>query len=262
MSVAEAFAAAVSAAGLRHFTHVEHHVATPSTNEIAQRLLGQAAAAGRVIVADEQTAGRGRRGRQWIAPPRSGLLFTAILPRALRASDAWAVTFWAGTRVAKALERWKVAPALQWPNDLLIGGRKICGILCVSRIAGERAWVACGVGVNVHRPENRPDLDAIVPPPIFLDDCAVASSHARAELLVAILSEFEDALASLHEPQRVVREWESAAGLPGTRYRFSFDDGTRVEGEALHLSSSGGLVIRTHTGRHVIDLAAEVRVLR
>ncbi|MGH7683891.1 MAG: biotin--[acetyl-CoA-carboxylase] ligase, partial [Vulcanimicrobiaceae bacterium] len=194
MSLAGAFAAAVSAARLRYFTQIDHRVATGSTNEDAQKVLGDPASAGRVIVADEQTAGRGRRGRQWIAPPRSGLLFTAVLPQPIRAGDAWAVTFWTGICVAKALQRWNVTPQLQWPNDLLVDGRKMCGILCVSRIVGERASIACGVGLNVHRPDDRPDLDAIVPPPIFLDDCAAAGENARAELLAAILSEFEAAL--------------------------------------------------------------------
>ena len=262
MSIAGAFAAAVSAAGLRYFTHVEHHVATASTNEDAQRVLGDAAAGGLVIVADEQTAGRGRRGRQWFAPRRSGLLFTAILPQPIRAADAWAVTFWAGICVAKALARWNVVPQLQWPNDLLVDGRKICGILCVSRIIGENASIACGVGVNVHRPESRPDLDDIVPPPIFLDDCAIAGENARAELLAAILTEFESALEALRDPARVVREWESLAGLPGVRYRLAFDDGTQLEGEALRLSPSGALVIRTQSGEHTVDLASEVRALR
>lgn len=262
MSVAGAFAAAVSAAGLRYFTHVEHRLTTVSTNEDAQRLLGDSASAGLVIVADEQTAGRGRRGRQWIAPPRSGLLFTAILPEPIRAADAWAVTFWAGIRVAKALGRWNVAPALQWPNDLLVGGRKMCGILCVSRIVGDRASIACGIGVNVHRPNNRPDLDAIAPPPIFLDDCAVTGEHARAELFAAILSEFEAALERLRDPPSIVREWEEAAGLPGTRYRLVTGEGSQIEGEALRLSPSGGLVMRTQNGERTIDLADEVRALR
>jgi BirA family biotin operon repressor/biotin-[acetyl-CoA-carboxylase] ligase len=262
MSVAGAFAAAVSAAGLRYFTQIDHRVATGSTNEDAQKVLGDRAAAGTVIVADEQTAGRGRRGRQWIAPPRSGLLFTAVLPEPIRAADAWAVTFWTGICVAKALQRWDVAAQLQWPNDLLVDGRKMCGILCVSRIIGERASIACGVGVNVHRPKNRPELDAIVPPPIFLEDCAVTGENARAELLAAILAQFEAALGSLHDPASVVREWESAAGIPGTRYRLIFDDGVQVEGEAMRLSSSGGLVIRTDRGEQTIDLAAEVRALR
>lgn len=262
MDRADAFGAAFSASQLRHFTRIDHRTATGSTNEDAQGLLGEAAASGLVIVADEQTAGKGRRGRRWVASPRSGLLFTAIVPEQILAADAWAVTFWAGLCVAAALRGWNVQTTLQWPNDLLVDGRKICGILCISRILGERAAIACGVGLNVHRPENRPELDEIVPPPIFVDDVTVAGDDARAELLVMILREFETSLPLLHEPARVVREWERAAGLPGARYRLSFDDGTSLEGEAQRLSPAGALIMRAGGSEHTIELAAEVRALR
>jgi len=262
MGHADAFAAALTASGLRHFTRVDHRTATGSTNEDAQHLLGEPSASGLVIVADEQTAGKGRRGRRWVAPPRSGLLFTAILPLPLAAADAWAVPFWTGLCVATALRQWKIQASLQWPNDLLVDGRKICGILCVSRIVGEQASVGCGVGLNVHRPETRPDIDEIVPPPIFVDDVTVAGDDARAELLVLILREFESQLASLHEPQAIAREWEDAAGLPGARYRLRFDDESTLEGEAQRLSSTGALIVRADGKEHTIDLAAEVRALR
>lgn len=262
MSPADAFAAAFEVAGLRHFTRIEHHVAIASTNDAAQEQLGEAGAAGLVIVADEQTAGKGRRGRRWVAPPRSGLLFTAILPEPLSAQDAWSVSFWAGLCVARALERWIAAPLLQWPNDVLVDGRKLCGILCVSRIVGDRAAAACGVGTNVYRPENRPDLDVIVPPPIYLDDLALVGQDARAELLVAMLRAFEAALPLLHDPQAVAREWERRAGLPGTRYRLTFGDRNELEGEALGLSPTGALIVRAGGAERTIDLADEVRVVR
>ena len=261
MGLAEAFADAITAAALRHFTRIEHRVATGSTNEDAQRRLGEPGAGGLVIVADEQSAGAGRHGRRWIAPPRSGLLFTAILPEPIAAGDAWGVTFWCGLRIARALERWTEV-SLQWPNDLLVDGRKICGVLCVSRIVGDRASVACGIGVNVHRPAYRPELDEIVPPPIFLDDVGVLVPDARPHLLAAILREFESALPALHEPQRIAHEWERAAGLPGARYRLRLEDGRLLEGEAQRLSPTGALIVRSKGVEHTVDLAAEVRALR
>lgn len=261
MGSADAFATAISAAGLRRFRQLEHHLAIRSTNEIAHQRLGDPAAAGLVIVADEQTAGSGRRGRRWIAAPRSGLLFTAILPQAVAASAAWGVTFWTGICVADALTRWSLQPTLQWPNDLLIDGRKLCGILCVSRIVGDQASLGCGVGINVYRPRNRPDLDDISPPPIFLDDVAVTTAGARAELLVEILREFESRLDWLHAPETIAREWEARAELP-VRYRFALEDGTQIEGTALRLAPGGGLVVRTAEGERVIELADEVRVVR
>jgi BirA family biotin operon repressor/biotin-[acetyl-CoA-carboxylase] ligase len=262
MGPADAFAAAIAASGLTRFRRIEHHVATRSTNDDAQGWLADPACGGLVIVADEQTAGRGRRGRRWVAPPKSGLLFTAILPEPIAARDAWAVTFWSGLRVAEAIRGWNVAATLQWPNDLLVEGRKLCGILCVSRVVADRATIGCGVGVNVYRPARHPELDEIVPPPIFLDDVAVVAERGREELLIAILRAFETGLASLRDPEGIAREWERHAGLPGARYRFVFDDGGEVEGEALRVARGGGLIVRTGGAERTIELAERVRVLR
>jgi len=261
MGSSDAFAAAIAAADLRRFRQVEHHVSIRSTNEIAHRRLDDPAAAGLVIVADEQTAGSGRRGRRWIAAPRSGLLFTAILPEPVAASAAWGVTFWTGICVADALQRWRIQPSLQWPNDILVGARKLCGILCVSRILGDRASVGCGVGVNVYRPRNRPELNDIVPPPLFLDDVAVTSDAAREELLVEILRQFESRLEWLQAPEITAREWDSRADLPA-RYRFALDEGAQIEGIAEGLEAGGGLRVRTERGERIIELAEYVRVVR
>ena len=241
---------------------IERRATTASTNEDAQQKLGDPSAAGLAIVADVQTAGAGRRGRRWIAPKGSGLLFTAILPAEIPASAAWAATLWAGLAVARALDEWHVATTLQWPNDLLVDDRKICGILCVSRIAGERAWIGCGVGVNVFRPERHPELEEVVPPPIFLSDIAVVRADAREQLLQAILSEFGARLGAFEQPESIARDWERRAGVPGARYRFRFEDGREVEGEALRIAPGGGLVVRATNGElRTIELA-DARVVR
>src|SRR5579872_3720745 len=260
MGNADAFAANIAVSGLRHFRLIEHHRTIRSTNDEAQRRLGEPSAAGLVIVADEQSGGKGRRGRTWLAAPRTGLLFTAILPKPVDAGAAWSVTFWAGLCVAEALTRWNIEPVLQWPNDLLLDGRKVCGILCVSRIVADQATIGCGIGVNVYRPRNRPELDTIVPPPIFLDDVCVVGDRGREELLGEILRAFETNLDALDTPASIAREWERRAGVPGTRYRLGLEDGGEIEGEALRLGDGGGLVVQTSTGERVVELADRVRV--
>ena len=173
------------------------------------------------------------------------------------ADAAWAVTFWSGLAVAAALDRRKIATALQWPNDLLVRGRKICGILCISRISGSHAAIACGIGVNV----RRPSLDEILPAPIFVDDLITIGKDTRAELLVAILRAMEDDLAALDHPNEIARRWEQRAGLPGVRYRFAMEGGKELEGEALRIAPGGGLVIRANGEERTIELA-DARVLR
>ena len=118
---------------------------TDSTNEDAARLLGEPGSAGLVLLSDYQRAGRGRRARHWVAPRGSSLLFTAILPEPLAAAALWAVPFWTALGVAAGIEdATGLRAGLQWPNDLLLGTRKASGILCISRIVAERAWVGCG----------------------------------------------------------------------------------------------------------------------
>jgi len=138
---------------------------------------------GTTLIAEVQTAGRGRKpGRSWIAPAGSALLFTVILPVAVRTEALWAVPFWAALALADGVEEGcGVRLDLRWPNDADLAGRKAAGILCTSRVAGAEAHVGCGIGLNVHRPDD-PAVAAIVPPPAYLSD---AVPHVARETVLA-----------------------------------------------------------------------------
>ena len=110
-----------------------------------------------------------------------------------------------------------VATTLQWPNDVLLGERKLAGLLCQSSVSGTSARVACGVGINVRRPPTDAGID---PPPAYCDDVAAVP---RADLLYAILREYERTLPMLDQSGRVCHKWHEAAGLPGKRYRILLD---------------------------------------
>ena len=244
------------------FTHLRYVAQTASTNDDAAALLGTSAGAGLVIIAEYQSAGRGRRARTWIAPPASSLLFTAILPEAIPATALWAVPFWAALSVAEGIEQSTgLRVKLQWPNDLLLGEQKCCGILATSRVAGALAWVGCGVGLNVRRPAGTQaeELAAIEPPPAFLSDRAPAVQ--RETLLGAILLSCDRHLPLLNEPAEVARAWEARAELAGTPYRIEHDEAGTFEGIAQRISSDGGLIVRTPTGERRVTLA-DARVLR
>jgi BirA family biotin operon repressor/biotin-[acetyl-CoA-carboxylase] ligase len=244
------------------FTHLRYVAQTASTNDDATALLGTTAGAGLVIIAEYQSAGRGRRARAWIAPPASSLLFTAILPDAIPATALWAVPFWAALAVADGIEQTTgLRLTLQWPNDLLLGGRKCCGILATSRVAGSLAWVGCGVGLNVRRPadDGAGELEMIEPPPAFLSDRAPAVE--REALLGAILLSCDRRLPLLADPAHVARSWEVRAELAGTPYRIAHDEAGTFEGIAQSLTSDGSLIVRTPTGDRRITLA-DARVLR
>ena len=237
------------------FSDVRYQALTGSTNDDATPLLSRADAAGATLVAEEQTAGRGRKaGRAWIAPPGSGLLFTTILPTTLQASDLWAVPFWVALCVADGvMHACGVRLDLRWPNDCFLHERKVAGILCVSRVSGASAHAGCGVGVNVLRPAAHA-LAAIAPPPAFLIDGA---PHVTRELvLVEILRAFERRLGALHAPSIVARTYEERAALAGARYRVRLDgDGSELDGTALGLGPDGTLRLNVDGVERAVSLA-------
>jgi len=219
--------------------------------------LGSAAAAGVTIVAEHQSQGAGRKGRTWLAEPGTSLLFTTILPRPLPAADLWAVPFWTAIAVRAALAECDIDASVVWPNDVLLTSRKVGGVLCTSRVAGDTAWAACGVGINVHRPKR---ASLIVPPPAYCDDVTVVE---RPELLSALLLAFDASLDTLSNPQRVARLWERNAGVPGARYTL-LADGTSepFAATALSLATGGGLVVARDDGTRETVSLADVRALR
>jgi BirA family biotin operon repressor/biotin-[acetyl-CoA-carboxylase] ligase len=234
---------------------------TDSTNDDAVPLLGLPESAGLVLWADFQRAGHGRRARTWVAPPGTSLLVTTLLPRPVASEHLWAVPFWTALGVADGIEAATgVRVALQWPNDLLLEGRKCCGILCVSRVIGERAWVGCGTGINVLRPATDPALAAIDPPPAFLSDRA--SNVERRAVLDAILVAYDGLLADLDRPEAIARAWERRAGLEGTPYRILLDGETApFDATARRLDSDGALIVE-RDGREQRIALADARVLR
>jgi len=244
--------------GSTRFPHLRFVVETDSTNDDASSELGTDAAAGALFVADYQRHGRGRRGRRWVALPGSALLFTAVLPEPLATSGLWTVPFWCALAVADGVRDVAgLALELQWPNDLLLGGRKVCGILSTSRVVGESAWVACGVGINVARPNAGMGAD---PDAAFLSDAK--QPLAREDVLIAVVRALDARLPMLREPSAVSQAWESTAKLAGTPYHILVDgELSPFEGRALRLGAEGALVVEVGGREREVTLG-DARVLR
>jgi BirA family transcriptional regulator, biotin operon repressor / biotin---[acetyl-CoA-carboxylase] ligase len=241
------------------FSRIRYLRSTASTNADAAELLGQPEAAGLTILAEEQSAGAGRKGRTWTAAPGSSLLLTTIAPRTIAAANLWIVPFGVAICVRRALKAHGIATELHWPNDLLANGNKIAGILCVSRITGDRAWVGAGVGINVHRSPGADE--AISPPPAFCDD--VNPAIDRAALLRDLLLNYDIWNATLEMPQRVARVWERMAGLPGKRYRILKDGAASpIDVTALSLANDGALIVQHDDGTREKIALADARALR
>ncbi|MFN8177320.1 MAG: biotin--[acetyl-CoA-carboxylase] ligase [bacterium] len=132
--------------------------ACESTNDVAQARATAGAAAGLVVCAELQTRGRGRRGRSFDSPPGLGLWTSVLLPSPADPSTAPRLSLVAGLAACAAIEDVAdVSAALKWPNDVRVGGRKVCGVLVEARSVGRRLFPVAGIGVNVHhRTEDFP----------------------------------------------------------------------------------------------------------
>ena len=130
---------------------IHYRESLPSTNEHAQRLAQEGASHGEVVIAEQQTAGRGRRGRNWISPAGVNLYFSVILRPELSPQRAPELTLTTAVALAETLREAGAAAAIKWPNDLLVEGRKIAGILAEMTAEAENlSFVVMGVGVNLN----------------------------------------------------------------------------------------------------------------
>jgi BirA family biotin operon repressor/biotin-[acetyl-CoA-carboxylase] ligase len=154
----------------------------PST----QRLLGPEHEEGAVAVAEEQTEGRGRLGRVWLAPPRTSILCSVLLEPPVEAARLPELTVVAGEACAEAIARvTDLEPRIKLPNDILVGGGKVAGILAEAR----EGRVVLGTGVNVNVPEDQLPADVDTPPTSLLVE--LGRPVDRAELLVELLATLE-----------------------------------------------------------------------
>jgi BirA family biotin operon repressor/biotin-[acetyl-CoA-carboxylase] ligase len=216
-----------------------HHRLTDSTNERAKELAVAGAPHGTLVTADEQTAGRGRQGREWTAPPRSAVLMSVVL----RELDEL-LPLAAAIAVADAVQ---AGATIKWPNDVWIDGRKVAGILVEGR--PQEGWAVLGIGLNVGTER-------------FPDELAESATSLRlAGVTRSTEAVLGDVLSSLDEwlgapPARVLTAWRSRDALKGERVRWA--DG---EGVAGGIDDSGALVVETSDGAVTLD-AGEVHLLR
>jgi BirA family biotin operon repressor/biotin-[acetyl-CoA-carboxylase] ligase len=217
-----------------------------STNTFAASLL-PGATAGTVVVAEHQTAGRGRLRRPWIAPSGSSLTFTVLLaPREV----PWAVAMAAGLAVQEVLHGVGIEATLKWPNDVLIDGRKCAGILIESKPVDGAYWLLVGIGLNVH------SADPSIPTATFLDAHA-SEPVSREDLLVALLASLESWLQRAATPHQVREEWRARLATIGQMVQVQTAIGP-VSGTAEDVADDGALILRLHDGSRRIVQAGDV----
>jgi len=243
-----------------------YYASIDSTNLRAGLLAEEGAPEGTLVVADEQSAGRGRRGRNWESPAGKNLYFTLLLRPKIAPDKASMLTLVMALSVAEAVKMLRHDDAactvgIKWPNDILVNGRKICGILTEMSLSMKKDCIdhlIIGVGVNVRR-QNFPDefgshagaLDEFFDPPV-----------SRSELLAKILYAFENAYKAFLEEESLKRlksSYEAVLANYGRNVRV-LDPKGEYEGIARGIRDTGELIVELDDGTTKDVYAGEVSV--
>ena len=242
-------------------SEVLHFDSLPSTNDRGRDLAMAGAAEGTAVVAGQQTAGRGRLGRTWSSPAGEGLYLSIILRPGVRPADASVITLAAAVAVAETLSLDFGAGAdIKWPNDVLVAGRKICGILVESAIEGDRIQHAIlGIGVNLAQEEFPEEIRESATSLLI----EIGERVAPGEILKPLFERLDYRYRqSLDNPGAVTRRWEELSSFArDCPVRVTSFDSV-IEGITRGLSERGGLMIELGEGEIREILSGEVSLRR
>jgi len=223
---------------------------TTSTNDVIEKLARDGVKEGAVVFAESQTRGRGRLGRRWTSPAKRGLWFSVLLRPDLRPAEATRLTAASATALARAIRRQTgVVPQIKWPNDILVRGRKVAGILTEMSAELDRVrHIILGIGLDVNlTPAELPGDLRKTATSLKIE----TGEHVdRPALAAAVLRELDRdyARACSAKFPELADEWEAQCATLGRNVTIHVGDRT-VQGRAESLDDDGALLVRTQHGR-------------
>jgi BirA family transcriptional regulator, biotin operon repressor / biotin---[acetyl-CoA-carboxylase] ligase len=242
--------------------HSSFHDVIASTQDEARRLAAEGAPHGYLVWAGEQTGGRGRQQRRWVSPASAGLWFSVVVRPGLAVQAMTALPLAVGAAVATALDA--EAPGrvrLKWPNDVLLDGRKLAGILVEGQVSESiLEYAVAGVGVNLVRPEGGFETSILSTATALSEATAAPPNAVRllARLLLALEVAYDELAA--RGPAAARARWLQLSDTIG-RAIVAQAGGEEIRGRAVDLDPDGGLVVETEGGRRVITYG-EIEHLR
>lgn len=240
------------------------HQKTASTNADAFRIAEEGAREGTTVIADCQEKGKGRLGRVWTSPPAVNLYCSIILRPLIMPYQAPQLTFLSAVAVARAIEiTTNLKPQIKWPNDILIDGCKIAGLL--NEMSAETDlinFVILGIGVNINMTREQFPKDLRNPATsLFIEQQKTVS---RVEFCATMLNELELLYAEFHkngfEPVR--KEWQKRSIATGRAIAVSDGDLERVRGECVGIDEDGALLLRKPDDGSIVQIhSGDVRII-
>lgn len=224
---------------------------TGSTNDVARQWASEGAPEGSLVFTNDQTRGKGRQGRTWLATPRMNLTISVILRPLLDPGQFGLITLAAGVAIAECIEECCVGikPKIKWPNDVLLEGRKCCGMLLESSIGGssEGPVVILGIGLNVNQTDFPGDLATTATSMTLV----CGQPMDRVGVLAVLLRRLEQRYTQVQKnPGQIVGDYEGLLEGIGSTVRLEeVVPGRWVEGVMAGIDETGAILIQTETGR-------------
>ncbi len=235
--------------------HIFVYPTLDSTNTEAKRLAGEGSENKTVVIANEQTAGRGRMGRSFFSPKDTGIYMSVILRPTMNVADSGLVTTAASVAVCRAIRKvYGLTPEIKWVNDILLKGKKVCGILTEAGLdfeSGMVEYIIVGIGLNVTTtvfPENLKSA-------VSLQD---SGSKLRNKFAAFILSELFNLTDKLN-PRDFIEEYRKYSVVIGKDIEI-IQRGQRTYGTALDIDENGGLAVRLQNGNVVTLTSGEISI--
>jgi len=231
-----------------------------STNACAKTFANKGAEEGSIVIADHQTAGRGRFGRTWLAESGSSLLFSVIIRPTFRTDKIGLLPLFAATGIALAVETVTgMQCECKWPNDILINKKKCCGILMESTSRQNKLdYAIIGIGLNVNQRNFLGELEDKATS--LRSECGIEFSRRNVfrQIMMSLESLYTD--VSKGDFSTVLMEWKARATMFGRRIALT-QDADVIDGIAIALASDGGLVVKTETCQRVFH-AGDVTIVK
>jgi BirA family biotin operon repressor/biotin-[acetyl-CoA-carboxylase] ligase len=240
-------------------SHLHHFYKIGSTNTAAMAAAAEGAAEGSVFLAEEQTAGRGRGANTWQSPRSTGIYCSSVLRPLLPPSEVLVLSLAAGLAVQSAIRQVdaRAQPDLKWPNDVLIGGKKVCGILTEMNAEATRVrHIVVGIGINVNQSSFPKEL------PATSLRLVTGSEWSRVELAAALLKsldrEYRQLIGDADARESILRRFaENSSWVRGKKVRIE-ENGSAFEGTTEGLDPRGFLLVRAAHGVQTV-LSGTVR---
>lgn len=229
--------------------NIHYYKEVTSTNDIAKDLIKNDEPEGSVVIAEQQSAGRSRKNREW-ASPEGGIWMTLILKPNVSLLEASKLTIVAGVSIAKTLhDEYDIDAGIKWPNDILIGSKKICGILteAVTDENNDIKAILIGIGmdINVDKediPENLQNIATSVKEETHKE-------LKRAEILNVFFKIFEDFYEEFKagDIKNIISEWRRLSSTTGNRVKV-YKDRKAIIADAVGISNEGALIVELDDG--------------